>query len=113
MSTARAETERVVLKARRQTSLAGALSRYPSCYPWSIFGWCPSDKKGAKRLILLGGRTRTRTLDPLIKSQLSPPDTTRQIRSLATREMPVILGLLSSSRELSATRPDTTRHSVW
>jgi hypothetical protein len=51
-------------------------------------------------------------LDPLIKSQLSRADAARQLRSLDPRETPVIHGLLSSCRELSATRLDTTRHSV-
>jgi hypothetical protein len=66
-------------------SLAGVLSRYPSCYPWPILGWCRSDKKGAKRLILLGGRTRTRTLDPLIKSQRT---VNRQVRARVAMPRP-------------------------
>ena len=35
-----------------------------------------------------------------------------QLRSLEPRETPTIPGLLRSCRDLSATRPDTTRHSV-
>src|SRR5262249_15131265 len=53
-----------------------------------------------------------RTTDLLIHSQLSSPDRTRQIRSLDPRETPTIPGLLPSYRDLSATRPDTTRHGV-
>jgi hypothetical protein len=29
-------------------SFAGALARYPNCYPWPILGWCRSDKRCAK-----------------------------------------------------------------